>query len=258
MIITNERDRETLLEAGRRLRAVLDGVRKLIAPGVSAKELDTRAYDMIAAAGDTPSFLNYKPAGASRAFPATLCVSLNDEMVHGVPAETKILRDGDVVSVDCGLSHGGMFVDAAFTVVVGAGDDAAHALVKATRDALRCAIIFARPKMRTGDIGAAVEMSATDNGYMIPPELGGHGLGAAAHEDPFIPNIGDSGQGSELRAGEVIAIEPIFSTSTSPEIETGDDGFAYRTTDGAISAHFEHTILVTDEDVPVIVTGPMW
>ena len=258
MIVSDEKGRETLLEAGRRLRAALDAVRERIAPGVSAKDLDTHAHGLITAAGDTPAFLGYRPSAVHPLkFPGTLCVSVNDEMVHGIPGADKVLRDGDVVSVDCGLEHDGMFVDAAYTVVVGNGTPEAHALVDATRRALRYATVVARAGARTGDIGAAVETVAGEYGYTVPPELGGHGLGAALHEDPFIPNIGDPGRGTPLREGEVIAVEPIFSESADPTIKLGDDGFVYRTPDGAIAAHFEHTLLLT-AGAPVIVTGPMW
>ena len=257
MIITDEKQKAILLEAGRRLRGVLDTVREHITPGTTTKALDTLAHEMIVAGGDKPAFLNYQPGSMTVAFPATLCVSLNSEMVHGVPNPETVIQDGDIVSIDCGLEHNGVFVDAAYTVVVGEGDPRAHALIEAARKALQYALVVVRAGATTGDIGNAIETVAEEHRYTIPPELGGHGVGSAQHEDPFIPNIGNPGEGAMLRNGEVIAIEPIFSEGTDPQAVLGSDGFAYCTKDGARAAHFEHTVLVTDS-TPVIVTGPMW
>ena len=257
MIITDETQKEILLEAGKRLRTVLDAVREHIQPGVATIDLDRVAYTMITERGDTPTFLNYKPSGMKRGFPATLCVSLNDQMVHGVPNPETYVRDGDIISVDCGLCHRGIFVDAAYSMVVGDGDNRAHALVEATRNALKYAMVTIHAGATTGDFGSAVETVANENGYTVPPELGGHGVGAAQHESPFIPNVGDPGQGDTFCEGQVIAVEPIFSEGADPRIALGDDGFAYSAADGSRSAHFEHTLLVTTS-APVIVTGPMW
>ena len=257
MIVTTALEREGLQEAGKRLRGVLDAVRVLLVPGAVTKDLDQEAYRLIVDGGDTPAFLNYKPAGMQRAYPATLCVSLNDEIVHGVPTPETVLKEGDVISVDCGLSHKGFFVDAAFTTVVGQASSEALRLIEATRKALQYALVFARAGNTTGDVGSAVETVASEHGYTVPPELGGHGVGAAQHEDPFIPNIGDPGQGERFRAGEVVALEPIFLKGVDPRIVLGDDGFTYRSADGSLAAHFEHTLLITDE-APLILTGPMW
>ncbi len=257
MIIADEKQKDILIESGKRLRTVLDAVRERIQPGVSTAELDALAYTLITERGDKPAFLNYRPAGAPAGFPATLCVSLNDEIVHGVPNAETIIQDGDIVSVDCGLQHRGIFVDAAYTVVVGIADSVAQALTEATRKALKFATVVIRAGATTGDIGSAVETVAKEYGYTVPPELGGHGVGHAQHEDPFIPNIGDVGRGTPLRENEVIAVEPIFLEGDDPRIQQGDDGFVYRSTDRSRSAHFEHTLLVTKE-APIIVTGPMW
>ena len=256
MIIKNEKQKDTLLAAGKRLREVLDAVSKQVVAGVSTKDLDKVAYTMIIEGGDTPAFLNYKPAGASHPFPATLCVSVNDEMVHGVPGE-RVIKDGDIVSIDCGLSREGMFVDAARTIIVGEGNTATKNLVEATRKALANALIIARAGARVGDIGNAIERVAEECGCTVIPELGGHGLGAAQHEDPFVPNIGNPGEGEELSEGEVVAIEPILSEGDDPRIKLGDDGFAYCTVDGSRAAHFEHTLMITT-GTPIIATGPMW
>ena len=257
MIVTENAQKETLLAAGKRLRGVLDAVLQRAVAGVHAKELDTVAQTMITEGGDTPSFLGYQPLGMKEQYPATLCVSVNDEVVHGVPKEKTVLQEGDIVSIDCGLQHKGVFVDAACTIIVGEGDDAAKALLDANKKALRYALVFARAGATTGDIGNAVETVAQEYGFATPLELGGHGVGGAQHEEPFIPNIGDPGGGTAFQEGQVLAIEPIFFEGDDPYITTADDGFTHKTASGKRSSHFEHTVLVT-EGVPVIVTGPDW
>ena len=257
MIVTDESQREVLLEAGKRLRTVLDAVLARVAVGVDAMSLDSLAHRMIVDGGDVPTFLGYRPHGMAEKYPATLCVSVNDEVVHGVPKQETVFQEGDVVSVDCGLRHDGVFVDAACTVVVGEGDKKAKALLEANRKALRYALVFARAGATTGDIGSAVETVAKEYGFATPPELGGHGVGGAQHEDPFIPNIGDPGSGDLLQAGQVLAIEPIFFEGENPQVAVSDDGFTYKTASGERSSHFEHTVLLTD-GAPVLVTGLMW
>ena len=257
MIINDESQRETLLAAGKRLREVLDAVLAQTVVGANAKSLDELAHTMITEGGDTPAFLGYQPMGMTEKYPATLCVSVNDAVVHGIPQEAVVLQEGDVVSVDCGLEHNGVFVDAACTVIVGKGDDKAKALLEANKKALRYALVFARAGATIGDIGSAIETVAEEYDFAVPLELGGHGVGNAPHEEPFIPNIGDPGGGDTLQKGLVLAIEPIFFEGESPHITTADDGFTYKTASGERSSHFEHTILIT-EGAPVIVTGPMW
>ena len=257
MIIKNEKEKNTLLAAGKRLREVLDKVSEHIVHGVSSKELDEIAYNMIKEGGDEPAFLNYKPFGALIPFPATLCVSVNDEIVHGIPKAERIIKEGDIVSIDCGLVRDGIYTDAACTKIVGKCDKRTEELVEATRKAIKYALVFIRDGATTGDIGNAVETVANEYGFTIPPELGGHGVGASQHEEPFIPNIGDPGEGDVLVDGQVIAIEPILIDTDNPEIKLGKDKFTYLTADKSKSAHFEHTILVT-KHTPIIVTGPMW
>lgn len=257
MIIKNEAQRETVLAAGKRLRKVLDAVAERVSPGALPKDLDAYARGMITESGDIPAFLHYKPAGSEKGFPGTLCVSVNDEIVHGVPANHGELKDGDIVSIDAGLEHNGVFVDAAYTTIVGSGDSGARNLVEATRKALCYALVFVHDGMKTGEVGSAIEMVAMEYGFTAPPELGGHGVGAAPHEEPFIPNIGNPGMGDTLRDGQVVALEPIFIEGSDPRIKLSDDGFTYLTADGTRSAHFEHTVIIT-KSAPVIVTGPMW
>ena len=257
MIITEEAQQERLLVAGKRLREVLDAVAKKIVPNTTTKALDVYAAEIIAKNGDTPTFLGYKPTGMAKEYPATLCVSINNEVVHGIPKEETYIKEGDVVSIDCGLQHERFFVDAACTVIAGKGDTKAKELLEATKKALKYALVFTRAGAKTGDIGSAVETVANEYGFVTPPELGGHGVGAAQHEDPFIPNMGDPGTGETLQKGQVISIEPILFEGIDPRITMADDGFTYQTKDGSRAAHFEHTIIITDT-TPNIVTGPMW
>lgn len=257
MIIKSNTQKEKLLEAGKRLRFVLDTVIEKIKPGVTTQALDSDAHALIEKSGDIPAFLGFKPMGAPEKFPATLCTSVNDEIVHGIPNETTVLKEGDIVSVDCGLNHDGFFVDAACTVIVGEGDASAKQLVEATRKALKYALVFVRAGARIGDIGHAVETVANEHELSVPPDLGGHGIGASQHEDPFIPNIGDPDTGAVLEKGLVIAVEPIFTEGEDPRVKLASDKFTYKTADGSRSAHFEHTVIVTQE-APIVVTGSMW
>ena len=259
MIITNNNDRKELHLAGKQLRAVLDAVAEKLIPGADVKELDTFAHDYINKSGYTPSFLNYTPGGMTHAFPATLCVSINDQLVHGIPGgRESTLKEGDIVTIDCGLMKDGKyFVDAAKTVIVGDTDEVGKKLVEAARQALQSALVQARAGNTVGDIGYVIESVAREEKFSIPPELGGHGVGAAVHEEPFIPNLGDPGTGDKLVEGQVVAIEPILIEGDDPRIELDVDNFAYKTVDGSRAAHFEHTIIIT-KGAPEVVTGPMW
>ena len=259
MIITDDTQRENLIIAGKHLRMVLDALREAVVPGINTGQLENVAQEKITQLGDTPAFLNYQPQGMPRPFPATTCVSINHEIVHGVPNEQpQTIKIGDIVSIDCGLSHKGIFVDAAFTMPVGTINEQAKQLIEATRKAILYATVLVQAGNTTGDIGSAVEEVAREYSFVVPPELGGHGVGNAQHEAPFIPNIGNAGEGATLRVGEVIAIEPILMEGDDPRIKLASDGFTYTTTDpNHRAAHFEHTLLVTN-GAPVVVTGPAW
>ena len=210
--------------------------------------------EKIRAGGDRPAFLGYTPRGAERPFPAALCVSINDEIVHGIPNEReKIFREGDMVGYDLGLVHRGMYSDMAISVGVGEMDGSAERLIEATRAALISGISAARAGARVGDIGYAIEESVRGSGFSLVEELGGHGVGRSLHEEPFISNIGKRGAGVELKSGMVFAIEPMINEG-SGHIILDDDGYTYRTKDGKRSAHFEHTILVREGE-PEILTN---
>jgi len=238
--------------AGKILAGVLVDVAKLVKPGVSTAELDLAAEKIIREKGGVPAFLGYKPEGAAYPYPATLCVSINDEVVHGLPSEDRILKEGDIVSLDEGLSYNEYFVDHAVTLCVGEADEKTKKLLQANREALDVAIAAAQVGGHIGDIGAAVEKVAKKYNVGIVQDLGGHAVGKAVHEKPFIPNEGEEGKGEKLVEGLVIAIEPMFAEGKGA-IKLDKDEWTYRMRDGSRAAHFEHTVLLT-KDGPEILT----
>lgn len=264
MIATTNQEKTSLREGGKRLAHVIAEVARKTVPGVSTTELNELAEKLIREKGDTPSFLGYAPRGAKRPFPAAICISINEEVVHGIPNENpRIIEEGDIVGLDCGVTHEGLITDHAISVIAcphtnvigvgaGKGDKAAKKLLSATEDALTAGIKAARGGAHVGDISAAVEAVGVKRGYGIVFELGGHGVGRAVHEEPYIPNVGDAGTGEELVPGMVIAIEPMFTEGT-PKVKLMLDGYTFVTSDGSRSAHFEHTILITD-GAPEILT----
>lgn len=254
MTIKSDDERANLIEAGKRLAAVLRTLRAKVAPGVTSEELDDLAEQLIREGGDEPCFLGYTPEGASRPFPAALCVSINDEVVHGIPNESlKTLKEGDIVGLDLGLTHNGIIVDAAITAAVGAVDDESKKLIATTERALAAGIKAAVPGNHMGDISHAIQQEIESNGFKVVKELGGHGVGELVHEEPFIPNFGRPGTGPVLSAGMVLALEPI-STAGKAAVVLAPDGYTYRTKDGSRSAHVEHTILI-EESGPRIITA---
>jgi len=252
MIVRTEEERKILREGGRRLAYILSETAKTVGPGVSTKKLDILAHKLIREGGDEPAFLNYQPDGAKYPYPASLCVSVNDEVVHGIPSEKRILKEGDTVSLDLGLKHRNLFTDMAITVPVGNVDAEARRLLKATREALEKGISAARIGNRVGDVSYAIESFVRPHGYGIVEVLSGHGVGRKIHEDPYVPNFGKPGTGPKLEVRMVIAIEPMINLGTKNVI-LEKDGYTFRTADGKKSAHFEHTILIT-ESGPEILT----
>ena len=244
MTIRDNKERETLIEAGKRLARILKIVGEKAVAGVSAEELDDLAEQLIRNGDDTPAFLGYTPESAKRPYPATLCVSINDEIVHGIPNESpKILKEGNIVGLDLGLEHDGIIVDAAITVAVGAVDNESKKLLQVTEEALSAGIAVAMPGNYVGDISHAIQEVIEDAGFTVVKALGGHGVGDVVHEEPFIPNYGKKGEGVRLSEGMVLALEPISSTGKGGVV-LAPDGYTYRTKDGSRSAHFEHTILI--------------
>ena len=250
--VKSQKEIETLKEGGARLAEIMRAVLLRVKAGVTTDELDEYALELIQAGGDIPSFLNYRPEGMRKMYPKSICVSINDEVVHGIPGPKRILKDGDVVSVDIGLIHKGLFTDHAKTVVVGEGDKEAKRLVQVTEKALKEGIRVAKPGNTIGDIGYAIEKYVKPYGYGIVRELSGHGVGYAVHEDPYVPNYGKPGTGPKLVPGMVLAIEPMLIIG-SDKVVFGKDGFTVRSKNGSMAAHFEDTIVITDKG-PVLLT----
>ena len=241
--LKTEQEINILREGGHRLATVLQAVKERVAPGVTTSELDELALQMIKDYGDKPAFRGYRPEGSRLAYPATLCVSVNEEIVHGIPSK-RVLREGDIVSLDCGLEHGGLFTDAAVTVGVGEISPELKKLIAVTEESLYRGIKMAKPGKRLGDIGHAIGSFLEENGYGVVEELAGHGVGYKPHEEPYVPNFGKLGSGLELKPGLVIAIEPMAAMGT-PKIRMEKDEFTFSTKDNKPAAHFEHTIVIT-------------
>jgi methionyl aminopeptidase len=227
--------------------ATLAHLRPHILPGVTTLELDRLAEEFILGRGGVPAFKGY------RNFPNSICASVNSEIVHGIPNHRR-LKLGDIVSVDVGVRYGGYYGDSAFTFVVGGKvPPAVSRLLSVTREALARGVAAARPGNTTGDIGNAIDSYVSDAGFSVVRELSGHGVGVELHEDFQVPNLGRPGEGDVLRAGMVIAIEPMVNLG-SAAIKTAGDGWTIYTADRKLSAHFEHTVHVTD-DGPVVLTS---
>lgn len=251
IILKTSQEIEKLRIGGKRLADIVKQVAAMVHPGVTPIELNKYAEVLIAEKGDQASFLNYKPHGVKRAYPASICISVNDEVVHGIPTESSyVLKEGDIVSVDIGLIHEGMFTDHAITVPVGAVSEDARYLITQTHAALEAGIAAIRPGSHVGDIGAAIAARVPKK-LGIVTELSGHGVGHAVHEDPFVPNKARAGEGPLLKPGMVIAIEPML-TLGSPEVVLAKDGYTYRTKDHSLAAHFEHTVLITETGAEVL------
>ncbi|HSA51455.1 MAG TPA: type I methionyl aminopeptidase [Yinghuangia sp.] len=244
---------ELMREAGRVVADTLRVVTEAARPGVTLKELDALAAEHIRAARALPSFLGYRPYASVPPFPGVLCLSVNDVVVHGVPNE-RVLRDGDLLSADCGAILGGYHGDSAVTVAVGRADPAAERLALATREALEAAIAAMVPDNTIGDVANAVQRVAEAYGYGILRDHGGHGIGTSMHEDPHVPNSGRPGRGYRLREGLVLALEPMFVESGRTDYRILPDRWTLVTADGSRAAHFEHTVAVTG-DGPRVLTA---
>lgn len=252
MIARTPEDYAKLREGGKRLGAILKQVAEAVKPGALTSDIDALTERLIREGGDTPSLIGYTPAGAKRPYPAALCLSINEEVVHGIPNEhPRIIKEGDIVGLDTVMTHDGYMVDSAVSVFAGTGDEEGQALLEATRDALMAGIRAARGGNKIGDISAAIEKLGVERGFGIVYELGGHGVGRSVHEPPYVPNVGDAGTGEELVPGMVIAIEPMFTLGT-PRVKLLSDGYTFVTRDGSRSAHFEHTILITEGEAEIL------
>ncbi|MEV1055536.1 type I methionyl aminopeptidase [Streptomyces sp. NPDC049887] len=245
---------DAMREAGRVVARALAAARDAAAVGVRLRELDEAARAVLGEAGARSPFLGYQPSFAPTPFPAVICASVNDVVSHGIPGERR-LRDGDLVSIDCGAELDGWTGDAAISFTVGTARPADVELVAATRHALDAGIAAATVGHRIGDISHAISTVARNAGCGIPAGFGGHGIGRRMHEDPHVPNHGRPGRGFPLRHGLALAIEPMLTAGGRDACRTDPDGWTLRTIDGSRAAHFEHTVAVT-EDGPRILTLP--
>ena len=249
-ILKNIEDINKLKEGGKILASVLHEVGKMALPGVKAAEMDALAEKMIMEAGGKPSFKNYKTPDDKIPYPASLCVSINDEVVHGVPGN-KVLKEGDIVSLDLGMKYKGLYTDMAITVPVGKAGIEATKAIDVGRIALVKGIDVVKAGVAVGDIGSAIQNYVEENSFNVVKILVGHGLGRKAHEDPEIPNWGKKGKGLKLQEGLVIAIEPMI-TAGKADVYLDKDLWTWKTKDGSLSAHFEHTIIVTKDGAEIV------
>lgn len=247
--IKTKNDIEILRESGRRLAVVLDAVSNEVRPGVTTGYLNDFVYKMITDMGDVPAFLNYKPFGAAYPYPGSICISVNDEVVHGIGGD-RVLKEGDIVGLDGGVKHKGMISDSARTVAVGSISKEDEELMKATKEALMAGIKAAKCGNYVNDISCAIEKSIPKK-YGIVKILSGHGVGYKVHEEPYVPNFDDGVQGPKLVPGLVLAIEPMLNLGTD-EVYLADDGYTFITKDHKKSAHFEHTILITEGEAEIL------
>jgi len=245
---------DAMREAGRVVAHALAAVRDAAAVGTSLAELDEVAHDVLRKAGARSPFLHYHPAFAPTPFPAVICTSVNDVIVHGIPDRYR-LRAGDLVSIDCGAELGGWTGDAAISFTVGKADAADLLLIETAEKALAAGIAAAVVGARIGDISAAIGAVSHAAGYGIPSGFGGHGIGRRMHEDPHVPNDGRPGRGMRLRPGLVLAIEPMLMAGGGDDFQVAPDGWALRTVDGSRAAHAEHTVAITSGG-PRILTLP--
>lgn len=256
MIVRTPEEREGIVESGKRLGAVLEKVAQAAQPGVSTEALNELAEKLIREGGDEPAFLGYTPERSMRPYPATLCVSVNDEVVHGIPNENPYtLKEGDIVALDLGLIHKGFISDSAVTVAIGEVDTASRKLMEVTERSLYEGIKAARPGKRVGDISHAIEKTFAGSGFSLVRVLGGHGVGNHVHEEPWIANVGHPGTGEELCEGMVLALEPIANIGKAAVV-LAPDGYTYRTKDGSRSAHYEHTILIEKDATHILTRRP--
>jgi len=244
IVIKSSREVELMREAGRVVAQVLERLKKEVAPGRKTGELDRVAAEEIARRGARASFLGY------RNYPATICTSVNDEVVHGIPGE-RVLHEGDIVSLDVGAILEGFQGDAAITVGVGKVSEQARRLMEVTQGALEAAIRCCRAGQRIGDVSFSVQKYVEERGYSVVREYSGHGIGRELHEEPQIPNFGQPGQGPLLRRGMTLALEPMVNAG-GWRTRLDSNGWAVLTGDGSLSAHYEHTVAITDGDAEVL------
>ena len=243
--IKSEREIELMREAGRLLAIVHEELGKALKPGMTTKEIDRLGEELIRSLGGIPNFLNYN------GYPASVCVSVNDEVVHGIPSKKRRIKEGDIVSLDTGLIYKGYHSDAARTYAIGEVSKEVQQLIDVTRECFFEGIKFARPEYHLHDISNAIAAHAEKYGYGIVEDLVGHGIGTHLHESPEIPNFRQSRKGIRLRPGMTLAIEPMINMGRM-EVDWLDDDWTVVTADGSLSAHYENTILITDGEPEIL------
>ena len=243
--IKSEREIALMVEAGRIVALAHKAIKDAIKPGISTLELDKIAYDVITSHGATPSFLNYE------GYPASICASINNVVIHGIPSDKIKLKNGDIISIDIGACYKGYHGDSAMTHGVGEVSPKRIELMKVTKEALFCGLSFAKPGNRLSDISHAVEEYVTSRGYSVVKDFTGHGVGRNLHEDPMVPNYGAAGHGPVLRKGMTLAIEPMINVGRSG-VRILADGWTTVTADKSDSAHFEHSIVITDDGYKIL------
>lgn len=236
---------ESMRKASRVVAEVLSELKSLVKPGVITAELDKFAERRVRELGAVPAFLGY------RGYPATLCVSINEEIVHGIPSPKRVIREGDVVSLDMGAIVDGFYGDAALTVAAGEIAPKARRLMEVTNRSLEAALSAVKAGARLGDVSHAVEKCATDNGMSVVREFTGHGIGRKLHEEPSIPNFGRPGTGPVLKAGMTLAIEPMICLGRA-DVVVKNDGWTAVSADGSLAAHYEHTVAVTEDGCDIL------
>ncbi len=246
IIVKNSEQLALMRKAGRITAEALLVARDMIRPGISTKEIDTKIRHFIERCGALPSFLGYG------GFPGSACISINEQVIHGIPSDRVILREGDIVKIDVGARYRGYNGDSARTYPVGKVSDEALRLISVTERSFYEAMKFARAGNRVGDIGSAVEDFVISNGFSVVRDYVGHGVGAELHEEPEIPNFGRAGRGARLYSGMTLAIEPMVNVGT-PNVKVKSDGWTVVTLDGKLSAHYENSIAVTESD-PIVLT----
>jgi methionyl aminopeptidase len=246
IMIKTPQEIEKMRRSGGVVREVLEAVRGLVKAGATTLDLEKAAEAKMKELGAVSAFKGY------RGYPCVLCTSLNEEVVHGIPSKGRVLRDGDIVSIDCGVVVDGYYGDSAITVAVGEQiTPQAKRLLDVTKTSLESAIAVVKPGATLGDIGAAVQEVVEADGFSVVRDFVGHGIGTHMHEDPQVPNYGQRGQGTKLRQGMVLAIEPMVNVG-GPGVQVLKDGWTAVTEDGSLSAHFEHTVAVTQEGATVL------
>jgi methionyl aminopeptidase len=245
VILKSAREIEKMRVAGLVVRQVLDHVREQVKPGATTMDLDQAAEAKLKELGAKAAFKGY------HGFPAVLCTSINQEVVHGIPSKKRVLKEGDIVSIDCGSIVDGYYGDSAITVAVGAIDERTQRLLDATKASLEAGIRAVKPGATLGDVGAAVQEVVEAEGFSVVRDFVGHGIGTHMHEDPQIPNYGIRGKGLKLKEGMVLAIEPMVNAGKH-QVEVLKDGWTAVTADGSMSAHFEHTVAVTAEGALIL------